>query len=90
VAAKRWRVIVSGRAERRLSELPEKAAAAILETIGAIEEDPRRTGRPLRFELEGLWTARRGPYRVIYRIDARRRVVTIVAIGHRADVYRRP
>jgi mRNA interferase RelE/StbE len=89
VAGRGWRLNVSGRAERQLSRLPEKAAAAVLETLAAIAEDPRLIGKPLRFELEGLWSARRGSYRVIYRTDARRRVVTVVAIGHRTDVYRR-
>jgi mRNA interferase RelE/StbE len=83
VASSRWRLIISARAERQLLRLPEKAAAAVLETLAALAEDPRRTGKPLRFELEGLWSARRGPYRVVYRIDARRRLVTVVAIGHR-------
>jgi mRNA interferase RelE/StbE len=46
-------------------------------------------GKPLPLELEGLWTARRGQYRVLYRIDQERRVVEIVTIDHRADVYRR-
>jgi mRNA-degrading endonuclease RelE of RelBE toxin-antitoxin system len=43
----------------------------------------------LRFELEGLHSAHRGDYRIVYRIDDRRRTVDILAIGHRADVYRR-
>jgi mRNA-degrading endonuclease RelE of RelBE toxin-antitoxin system len=42
-------------------------------------------GKPLRFELEGLHSARRGDFRIIYRIAE---VVTIVAIEHRADAYR--
>jgi len=70
-----------------LERLPEKAAAAVVESFHAIARDPRQ-GKPLRFELEGLWSARRGPYRVIYRIDEDQRVVTVVALGHRADVYR--
>lgn len=73
---------------RDLNRLPEKAAAAVIESFHAIAANPRRVGRPLRFELEGLWSARRGPYRVIYRIDDDGRVVTVVALGHRADVYR--
>jgi mRNA interferase RelE/StbE len=76
-------------ARRALDRLPEKAAAAVAETINAIGSDPHRLGRPLRFELEGHWVARRGPYRVVYRIDERERTVEIVAVGHRADVYRR-
>jgi mRNA interferase RelE/StbE len=89
VPARRWRVEVSASAERQLSRLPEKAAAAVIETLAALAEDPRRSGKPLRFELEGLWSARRGPYRVVYRIDGRRRRVTVITVGHRADVYRR-
>jgi len=46
-------------------------------------------GKPLPLELEGLWTARRGQYRVLYRIDQERRVVEIVTIDHRGGVYRR-
>ncbi len=84
-----WRLVVLGPAKRALERLPEKAAAAVVETFGAIADDPRRVGKPLRFELEGDWCARRGPYRVLYRIDDRRRLVTVVAVRHRTDVYRR-
>lgn len=73
-------------AKRALTRLPEKVATAAVEFIyGPLAENPRRVGKPLRFELEGLHSARRGDYRVVHRIgDA----VTIVAIDHRADVYR--
>ncbi|MFL5792861.1 MAG: type II toxin-antitoxin system RelE family toxin [Actinomycetota bacterium] len=46
-------------------------------------------GRPLRFELEGRHSAYRGDYRVVCRIDHPRRRVTVLAVGHRADIYRR-
>ena len=46
-------------------------------------------GKPLRLEVKGLWTARRGQYRVLYRIDEERHVVEIITIDHRADFYRR-
>jgi mRNA-degrading endonuclease RelE of RelBE toxin-antitoxin system len=55
---------------------------------GALAEEPRRMGKPLRFELAGRWSARRGAYRVIYRIDDQARVVTIEIVAHRSDVYR--
>jgi mRNA-degrading endonuclease RelE of RelBE toxin-antitoxin system len=80
---------MTARAERQLSQLPEKVAAAVMETLATIAENPRRTGKPLQFELTGVWTARRGPYRVLYKIDGRRRLITVAAIGHRSDVYRR-
>jgi mRNA interferase RelE/StbE len=44
-------------------------------------------GKPLRFELEGYWSARRGQYRVIYSIHDDEVLVTVVRISHRADVH---
>ncbi len=73
-------------AKRALVRLPEKAGAAVVEFVyGALAENPRRVGKPLRFELEGLHSARRGDFRIIYRVGG---PVTIIAIEHRADVYR--
>jgi mRNA interferase RelE/StbE len=65
------------------------AVSAIEFIYGRLASDPARVGRPLRFELEGRHSAHRGDYRVAYRIDHPRRRVFILAIGHRADIYRR-
>ena len=74
-------------ARRALARLPEKVAAAAVEFIyGPLAKNPRRVGKPLRFELEGLHSARRGDFRIIYRVAA---PVTIIAIEHRGDAYRR-
>ncbi len=73
-------------AKRALARLPEKVAAAAVEFIyGGLAENPRRVGKPLRRELEGMHSARRGDFRIVYRITD---IVTIVAIDHRADIYR--
>ena len=77
-------------ARRALRRLPEKVATAAIEFIyGPLAGNPHQVGRPLRFELEGRHSAHRGDYRVVYRIDDRRRSVDILAIDHRADIYRR-
>ena len=84
-----YRLLVAATAERALGRLPEGVAAAIVEfMVGALLEAPRRVGHPLQRELAGLWAARRGPYRVVYEIDDDRRVITVVRIDHRADIYR--
>jgi mRNA-degrading endonuclease RelE of RelBE toxin-antitoxin system len=80
----------AGPAKRALRRLPEKVATAAVEFIyGPLASNPSRVGRPLRFDLEGMHSVHRGDYRVVYRIDDRRRRVEVLAIGHRADVYRR-
>lgn len=69
-------------------DLPESVAAACLEFIlGPLAENPHRVGTPLRGELEGLHTARRGEFRVIYRIEDEQVVVYVVTIRHRRDAY---
>ena len=76
-------------ARREFDRLPISVAAAVLETLGAIAENPRRLGKPLMLEHEGRYSARRGPYRIIYELDEEHQIVRVIAIGHRRDVYRR-
>jgi mRNA interferase RelE/StbE len=83
-----WDVRVMAPARRQLERLPTAVAAAVLETLGAIASNPRRLGKPLRFELEGCLSARRGPYRIVYRIDDDAHTVSVLAIAHRAHIYR--
>ena len=77
-------------ARRQLSEnLPEAVAAAAYEFVtGALLADPHRVGKQLRPPLQDRHSARRGTYRVIYRIDDGTRTVTVVDIAHRRDAYR--
>jgi len=85
-----WRLEVAASAERSLSRLTESAAAAIVQfMLGPLLDAPSRVGKPLQRELTGYWSARRGAYRVIYRLDPDDEVVTVVRIEHRSDVYRR-
>lgn len=75
---------------RALAEtLPEAVAAAAYEFItGPLLEQPYRVGKQLLPPLDDRFSARRGTYRVIYRIDDKTHVVTVVDIGHRRDIYR--
>jgi mRNA interferase RelE/StbE len=59
---------------RHLNQLPARVRdAAIQAMLGPIAEHPRRVGKPLVGELTGLYSARRGGYRVIYEISVRAR-----------------
>jgi len=79
---------IAASAERSLARLPEFAAAAIVEFVtGPLLENPRCLGKPLSLQLAGLYSARRGAYRVLYDIE-NERIVHVVRIDHRADVYR--
>lgn len=83
-----WGIRVMPTARRHLRRLPERYATAVVELLPAIAANPKRLGKPLRFELEGRWAARRGPYRVIYSLDEKAHTVIVLAVAHRADAYR--
>ena len=55
---------------------------------GALLENPRRLGHELRNELAGIWSARRGDFRVSYRIDEEAHEVQVLSVDHRRDVSR--
>ena len=86
--SEQYSIQVTARAERDLQRLPEKIATACGEFIfGPLAGNLRRLGKPLRGELVGLHSARRGDYRVVFAVvdDTN---VEIVHIGRRSDVYR--
>lgn len=75
---------------RHLHRLPEKTRAAAVELmLGALAAAPQRVGKPLVGELSGLWSARRGDYRIVYEIDDDASAVLVHRVRHRRDVYRR-
>ena len=85
-----YTLLVARTAARALAEeLPEAVAAAALEFVtGTLLETPQRVGRRLRPPLDDKWSARRGQYRVIYRIEEQQQAVVVLQISHRRDVYR--
>jgi mRNA interferase RelE/StbE len=84
-----YKLRLSRAARRALAEtLPEQIAAAVWEFVsGPLLDNPHRVGKPLRFGLEGFFAARRGQYRVIYRIVEDEVIVEVVKISHRGDAY---
>lgn len=84
-----WQVEFTAPSKRNLDRIPPRYAVAIVEFVTAVlPTNPQRLGKPLQGELEGLHGARRGDYRVIYRIDEQRRAVFVIRVDHRHRVYR--
>jgi mRNA interferase RelE/StbE len=85
-----YALAVTPTARRQLTEnLPEAVATAAYAFItGPLLDNPHRVGKQLRPPLDDRHSARRGTYRVIYRIDDQSRTVTVVDVAHRRDAYR--
>jgi mRNA-degrading endonuclease RelE of RelBE toxin-antitoxin system len=79
-----------GPARRALTDgLLEAVAAAVIDFLtSALLRQPRRVGQPLRGQLPGVWSARRGTYRVLYRLIEPGHEIVVLRIEHRRGAYR--
>jgi mRNA interferase RelE/StbE len=86
----RYDLVVTPPAQRAIAtKLPEAVAVAVIKFVTtALVANPRRVGKQLRNDLAGIWSARRGTYRVLYRTNDDSGEVVILRVEHRSDVYR--
>ena len=82
-----YQILITRQAQKELSELDEKSYSRVKNDILKLCETPRpRKGKKLTGR-EG-WRSRSGNYRIIYEINDNDRIITILHIGHRRDVYK--
>lgn len=87
----RYQIRFQPAARRAIAQrLPEAVAAAVLEFCeAALAVNPYRVGKPLFGPLAGCHGARRGTYRIVYRIEEDTRTVHVLDIDHRTEIYLR-
>jgi len=85
-----YELVLTPPARRALTDrLPEAVATAVIDFLTtALITEPRRVGKTLRGDLAGIWSARRGTYRILYRIREDHGEVVVLHIEHRRDAYR--
>lgn len=49
--------------------------------------NPIEFGKPLQYSLKGLRRLRVEDYRIVYQINLEAKLVIIVKVGHRKEVY---
>ena len=85
-----YELVVTPPARRAIEQhLPEPVATAVIDFLTtALIANPRRVGKQLHGDLAGLWSARKGTYRVLYRINDDLREVIVTRVDHRRHAYR--
>lgn len=85
-----YELVLTPPARRAITDLlPEAVAVAVIDFVTtALLDNPRRAGKPLRTDIAGVWAARRGTYRVLYRINDDVHEVVVLRVDHRRDAYR--
>nr|VFK46936.1 MAG: mRNA interferase RelE/StbE [Candidatus Kentron sp. TC] len=85
-----WTVEFDDTAAKELRELDRQAQGDILRYFRnrvATNETPRRLGRSPSGDLADLWRYRIRDYRMICNIEDEKRIVLVVRVAHRKDVY---
>ncbi len=81
-----YRVELTALAREASIHLPPAVKQQVKQAIRFLSQNPR-SGEPLRRELTGKWKLRVGRFRIIYRLEATRRVVVVIAVGPRKNIY---
>lgn len=82
-----YRIELRRLAQRALDKLPKSDFQAVIEAIESLAQTPRPRGIE-KVKSTGLWRIRQGDYRIIYAIDDKESLVTVVRVGHRREIYR--
>jgi mRNA interferase RelE/StbE len=82
-----YTVVVGRRAQAALRRLPSRDDERVRRALRGLSEDPRPPGCLKLTDREG-WRVRVGDYRIIYEIDDASRLIHVIEVGHRRDVYR--
>jgi mRNA interferase RelE/StbE len=69
-----------------IRHLPPDVKRGIKAAIRALSDSPT-AGEPLQRELDELWKYRVKRFRIVYAIDRPRKIIRIVAVGHRRAIY---
>lgn len=85
-----WKVEWDERARKELRKLDPQTQKKIL---GYVRKhlckslNPRRLGKNLSYDKEGLWRYRIGDYRIISKINDKEIIILVLAVGHRKNIY---
>jgi mRNA interferase RelE/StbE len=84
-----YRLFIKPSAAKELDEVePKKLRQRLVRAIEALEAEPRPAGCEKLAGGSDLYRIRQGHYRVVYSVDDRGRIVLVVRVGHRREVYR--
>ena len=76
-------------AAKELQEISDNVTLTrLIEKIKTLATQPRPSGSEKLAGRQNLYRVRQGSYRVMYSVDDQSRVVDVVKVGHRRDVYR--
>lgn len=81
-----YRIKLTAQAKKELKNIKKIYQEAIAAVFEEIAQNPL-VGKPLTRELTGRFSLRVGVYRIIYTINKKDKIVSVITAGHRATIY---
>jgi len=75
------------KAEKEYLKLPDSIQSRIKQNILSLEDNPRPVGSK-KLRQSAYYRIRTGDYRIVYSINDDTKIVKVLSIAHRKEVYR--
>ena len=85
---KKYSIKYTKEAKRKIEKLDTSIRLIIKKAIESLSSNPYK-GKPLSYELAGLYSLRTSDYRIIYRIKEKQLIIIVISVGHRKEIYKR-
>jgi len=83
----KYKISIKSTAAKELEDIPKKELRKIIKRIQSLAENPRAQGAQ-KLSGQEQYRVRQGDYRIVYSIKDKDRIIDIVKIGHRREIYR--
>jgi len=80
-------ILFTRQAKRQVEKLDPSFRKIVARAIKSLAANPVK-GKPLAYDLAGLYSLRTSDYRIIYRIKEKELLIIVVAVGHRREIYK--
>lgn len=85
---KKYTIKFTKEAKKKIQKLDPSIKPVIKKAIESLAENPYR-GKPLSYDLAGLYSLRTSDYRIIYRVNGEELVIIVITVGHRREIYKK-
>jgi len=82
-----YKIIISKTAQKKLNKLPDQISDLLIKAILSLAQNPRPQGH-IKLKGRDAFRIRKGDYRIIYEVNDNILTITVIALGHRKDIYK--
>ena len=85
---KKYSIKYTKEAKKKIEKLDKSIRLVIKKAIESLSSNPYK-GKPLSYDLAGLYSLRTSDYRIIYRIKEKQLIIIVITVGHRREIYKK-